>query len=102
LIAPWGGTQGVVDKKLAEKKLTRQVAATVPYFLLAPEAIAKTDLVSTVPRGLAEEWRKVHPIALIEPPLDLEKIEVYLLWHQRTHRSAAHQWVRGKLLDHLR
>lgn len=86
-----GGFSGVTDKVLAEVGLARRVALSVPHFLFVISAVANTDLVAMLPSRLV---RNNEALRLVEPPLQVPGFEMALLWHERSHRDPAHQWLR--------
>jgi DNA-binding transcriptional LysR family regulator len=85
---------GVVDVALAKRGLRRHVALRMSHFLMVPPVIATSDLVAAVDRRVAEPFAKRLPIALVLPPLPLPSGRVGQVWHERTHSSAAHVWLR--------
>ncbi len=97
LIAPWGHALGIVDEVLAKKNLSRNVALTVPYFNSAPIMIERTDLISSVPAGIAAIWQKRHEIHIVPPPIDIPDFSLYMLWAERSKRNPAHEWVRQEI-----
>lgn len=86
-----GGFRGVTDQALAEAGLTRRVALSVPHFLFVMAALASTDLVAMLPERLLRD----HPaLRVVEPPIAVPGYEMAMLWHERTHRDPAQQWLR--------
>jgi len=86
-----GGFYGVTDDALAKAGLTRHVVLSVPHFLFMMSVLASTDLVAMVPSRLV---RNTQTLQLIEPPVDVPGYEMVMLWHERSHRDPAHQWLR--------
>ncbi|WP_158542405.1 LysR family transcriptional regulator [Lujinxingia litoralis] len=97
LVSPRGDDEGVVDMTLAKIGRQRRVAVVVPHFMVAPHLVATTDYVLTTSRCVAESFAQFLPIRLLDPPLSLERGTVSMAWHPRTHRSAAHKWLRRML-----
>lgn len=97
LIAPWGQPYGIVDDVLAEMKLTRRVALTVPYFNAAPKLVERTDLISTVPVRMAEKWQREYDIVVLKPPVEIPKFSLYMLWAERSQKNPSHEWFRDEL-----
>ncbi len=85
---------GLVDVALAEQGLTRRVVLRTPYFVGVPFMIARSELVATMPRGLAEEAATFAALELLPPPLALPSFRIMMTWHERAHRDPAHRWVR--------
>ncbi len=86
-----GGFRGVTDEVLQAAGLSRRVALSVPHFLFVMAALASTDLVAMLP------WRLVRDNAalrFVEPPVEVPGYEMAMLWHERSHRDPAHQWLR--------
>lgn len=86
-----GGFRGVTDEALGEIGLARRVALSVPHFLFLLSAVASTDLVAMAPLRLV---RGNPALRAVEPPIDVPGYEMSMLWHERTHRDSAHQWLR--------
>jgi DNA-binding transcriptional LysR family regulator len=77
----------------------RHVAASVPYFLLAPELLAAGNLLVTMPGRAAAKFRASHGLAVRPAPIELGRLSYWVLWHERTHRDPASEWLRAQLAD---
>lgn len=86
-----GGFHGVTDDALAKVGLRRKVVLSVPHFLLMMSVLARTDLVAMVPSRLIQDTQALQIMA---PPVELPGYEMLMLWHERSHRDPAHQWLR--------
>ena len=84
-----------IDGRLAQLRLTRRIAVTVPEYTLAPKLLAHSDLVFTTGRTLAEQLASDMPLALLEAPPELGRMQVYMLWHERSQHSGFGRWLRG-------
>ncbi|MFM0055060.1 LysR family transcriptional regulator [Paraburkholderia phytofirmans] len=91
-----GGFTGVTDEVLAKAGLTRRVVLSMPHFLFMLSALANTDLVGMLPERLV---RDNSALRVVEPPLDVPGYEIAMLWHERSHRDPAHQWLRETIAD---
>lgn len=85
---------GLVDHALAEQGLERRILLRTPYFVAVPFMVARSDLLATVPRALAEEAARFVPLRLLPPPLPLPSFAITMTWHERVHRDPAHEWLR--------
>jgi DNA-binding transcriptional LysR family regulator len=94
LISPRGEGPSVVDRALEALGLRRRIALRIPYFLAAPLVVARSDLVLTAPRHVAEAFAATHPLQLLAPPIELPTFDVVQMWHQRYQDDDAHQWLR--------
>lgn len=95
LVSPWGGLSGVVDDQLKKKKLSRRVVAAFPHFLIAPIIASKTDDVLTLPKRVAEIFKDMIDVQLMESPVTPPTFPANLIWHERTHHDPANQWLRS-------
>lgn len=86
-----GGFYGVTDEALAKIGLARKVVLSVPHFLFVRSLLANTDLVAMLPARLVRDTRDLK---VVEPPLEVPGYEMSMLWHERSHRDPAHQWLR--------
>lgn len=103
LVSPQGtGGPGVVDRVLKKHGLERRVAVRIRYFLAAPMLVARTNLVLTVTRSLAEMFAKSLPVRLVEPPLELPTFSVGIGWHERVAKDPANRWIREQVSLALR
>ncbi|WP_025599879.1 LysR family transcriptional regulator [Burkholderia sp. WSM2230] len=91
-----GGFAGATDQVLAQAGLSRRVVLSVPHFLFMISALASTDLVAMVPARLV---RNNPALRVVEPPVEIPGYEMAMLWHERSHRDPAHQWLRAQIAD---
>ena len=89
-----GGFRGVTDETLSAIGLTRRVALSVPHFLFVRSVLENTDLVAMLPSRLVGNSTTLRCVA---PPVDIPGYTMAMLWHERSHRDPAHQWLR----DHI-
>jgi DNA-binding transcriptional LysR family regulator len=99
LVAPRGGTEGIVDRALARLGRRRRIALVVPEFLAAPLIVAETDLVLTIDAHLARTFAAIAPLRVFSPPIDVPGYEIAAAWHERWHRDPGHKWFRRLLAD---
>ncbi len=98
LIGITGHGGGQVDAALAARGARRRVALRMPYVVLSPLMVAETDLVLTTARWLAEKIAHRAPLVVRRPPVDLEPVDLPMVWHERSHRDARQRWFRETLL----
>ncbi|WP_369233077.1 LysR family transcriptional regulator [Streptomyces sp. R21] len=92
-----GRTYSVVDERLAELGLSRDVLATAPTYGAACFFALRTDALALVPSEVATEAARVMPLAILEIPLELPVATTGLAWHVRLDTDPAHRWLRGAL-----
>lgn len=86
-----GGFFGLTDEVLAKTGLKRKVVLSVPHFLFMKNVLETTDLVAMLPSRLV---RNTETLQIIEPPVLVPGYDMVMLWHERSHRDLAHQWLR--------
>ena len=97
LVETLGGQQTMVDRPLAQLGVKRRVALRLPFFLPAIFAIAKTDLVLTVPRKLAKITGPIAGLRVVEPPREIKAFPYFMAWHSRLNTEPAHAWLRDQV-----
>lgn len=97
LVSPQGDLQGVVDRALAKKKLTRRIACGVSNFHSPAMIVESSDYIATVPTRIALSYAKYYKVKVVEPPLSIPSFQLFAVWHGRTHRSPQHQWMRQQI-----
>jgi len=97
LVETLGGQQTMVDRPLAQLGVKRRVALRLPFFLPAIFALAKTDLVLTVPRKLARITAPIAGLRVVEPPREIKAFPYFMAWHSRLTSEAAHAWLREQV-----
>ncbi|MES1204563.1 MAG: LysR family transcriptional regulator [Pseudomonadota bacterium] len=93
---------GVVDTVLAKRGLSRTVGFRTSHFLMVPAVIAATDFVAAISRRVAETFAQHLPLRVLPPPLKLPRGSVRQVWHERTHASPAHTWLRNLIKEETR
>jgi DNA-binding transcriptional LysR family regulator len=88
-----------IDARLSALGLHRRVSVSVPEYSSVPYVLAQTDLVFTTSRHFAEHLACLMPLSVIEAPSDFGAIVFNMLWHERSHRSPAHRWLRRLVRD---
>ena len=91
-----GNFSGVTDEALASLGRTRRVTLSVCSFLVLPEILRVSDLISVVPKRLTQD---LPGLTVLPPPLDIQGFSKIVVWHERTHRDAGHRWLRELLFS---
>ena len=78
-------------------RVKRNVAVMLPFFNMAPYLLPGTDLIFTTSRHFAQYYAQMMPLAVVESPIPFPRMRFYQLWHERSHQSASHQWLRSLL-----
>lgn len=89
-----------VDDAFALRGRTRRIGVTVPSSLASPPVVAASTHIATVTKAVAEHAARALALQVLKPPFPLEIARVSMYWHERTHASPAHVWLR-KLIREL-
>jgi DNA-binding transcriptional LysR family regulator len=95
LVSAEAAGPGVVDAELAKHGLTRTIGLRTSHFLMVPPVVAATDFVAALSWRVAKPAAAHLPLRVLPPPLALPSGSVGQVWHERTHGSPAHAWLRG-------
>ncbi|MDY0998060.1 LysR substrate-binding domain-containing protein [Pantoea agglomerans] len=91
---PVGKFHGVTDQALAAIGRARRATLSVCSFLVLPEILRVTDLVSVVPKRLAVD---TTGLVMLPAPLIIPDFSKIMAWHNRTHHHKGHEWLRERL-----
>ncbi len=87
-----------VDHQLAASGLDRNIALTVPHWLVVPEIIARTGLAAVMPHSIAARFAAAGDLRIVPPPIEDCAFMWCLYWHRRHNADAGHQWLRRLIL----
>ncbi|WP_343616361.1 LysR family transcriptional regulator [Novosphingobium sp.] len=82
-----------LDALLAERGLSRQIAAEAPY-LSAGAVLTQSDMVAVVARHIGEEFQRAYPVQLFELPVQPQPLVATMVWQSRFQDQPAHRWLR--------
>ncbi|MBN9428348.1 MAG: LysR family transcriptional regulator [Burkholderiales bacterium] len=88
----------IVDKELAAAGLRRNTFLTINHFVLVPEILAESDLVSVLPLGVARNSAYNDFLEIVEPPFKFQERVLSLIWHERTDSMHSHEWLRNEVM----
>ena len=91
-----GGFRGVTDDALERLGKQRQVTLSVKSFIILPEILRASDMVSILPSRLVTG---MSGLMLFAPPIDIPGFTKVAAWHERTHRDTAQRWLRELLFE---
>lgn len=97
-----GVLTGPVDDALAQRGLSRNIAAVVPGFPAALAVARGTDLVALVPASFLINLPGDTGLTWFELPVATRPITVSQMWHPRLDADPAHRWLRQFVLAECR
>ncbi|WP_312687851.1 LysR substrate-binding domain-containing protein [Kosakonia sp.] len=89
------------DTLLAKTGHQRQILYTTPHFSALPGLLETLPALATVPGGLATEWQRTRGLLASPLPLEVEPVEIAMLWHQRHSSDPAVMWLKGFIAELL-
>jgi len=95
-ISPEGYGPSHVDDMLTRAGVERHVSVYTWSFLMAPELVAGTDAILTMPSRMARIAASRLGLKVFEPPLPLPGFTIAMYWH-RGRDDHALKWLRGQL-----
>ena len=90
---------GAVDAAVAAAGGRLRIALQVQNAFALANAVAKSNLISTVPQRLARVMAAHHPLQILPLPLDVPDVRIAMYWHERTHKQPAQRWFRQLLAE---
>lgn len=99
-----GGRRPPIDVALEARGFAARKTTIVNSWHLCSELLARTDRLVTTSRQQARQLEKANAnIRSIALPGDFEwpSVPVNMIWHQRTHNSKPHRWLRMQLREFL-
>ncbi len=92
-----GGGHQIVEEALVRKQAN--IMARVPSVMAIPLILSRTDMVSTIPRQVADEIARTGPFIVATLPIKIPEFEVCTFWHQRFDASPEIVWMRNQLVE---
>jgi DNA-binding transcriptional LysR family regulator len=90
----------VIERALRE--IGADIAVQVGHFHPVVAIVAQSDLIATIPWGVAKAMTRTTPLKLFKPPIELPITHLALIWHERYHRDPGNIWIRELFLRQVR
>ncbi|WP_375738200.1 LysR family transcriptional regulator [Pseudomonas boanensis] len=98
LILPRAGRGSPLEIVLGSAKIRRQAGLQVPHYLTIPPIVARSDLLGTVPRRLAEHFSAIYSLQMAPLPVETPPVQVSLIWHRQQELSPGLRWLRERIV----
>jgi DNA-binding transcriptional LysR family regulator len=97
------GNKGVGNKAaqryFKQVGLTRNVALSVPHFVIAAMVAARTDCVAPVPARVARRFCEILPLKIVRPPFPFPSLTTVLMWHRRSDADPGAKFFRDVIVE---
>jgi DNA-binding transcriptional LysR family regulator len=93
LVMPMGPVKHGEVVERALRAVDARIAVQVAHFHPVGAIVSGSDLIATVPRGLAQTLQGDR-IRVFEPPIALPQVRISLYWHERFDRDPGNTWLR--------
>lgn len=70
---------------------------TVTYFAPAVLAVAKTQMILTLPKRMARKLARGAALRTMLAPLEVKGFRYEMSWHPRLASDPAHEWLRSQV-----
>lgn len=84
-----------IERLIESEVPSRNIVCRVPVFTSAALIAKHSDVIATMPKTLAVAMGRDLDLQIVEPPLDLPKLEIGQYWHDRCHLEPGNQWLRN-------
>jgi len=93
-----GRAHGFVDEALHTLGRQRRIVLTVNQFATAGSVVARSDLLTVLPRQFLPATGVEHRLVEKPLPLALSAVTVEMMWHLRKDDDPAHRWLRDRVV----
>lgn len=91
-----------IEDTLKASGLERQVALRVAHFTALPQILQRTELMVTLPRGVAEALNHSREFVIYPLPVEMPGFESTIHWHRTYDGDEGNQWFRTFLFETLK
>lgn len=91
--------RGWVDDALTNLGYERQISVFTRHYQIIPLLVQQTNLVATMPTRSALIYKENPNLVIIDPPFEIQPIEVDMVWSPVLHHNSAHRWIRKTLIE---
>ncbi len=99
LVTPRGDLKGIVDNALEKLGKQRRVVIGSSNFLSAGWVVAHSDFVLSAPGRIIDSLCEYLPLRDFPTPVPIPHLELFQVWHSRTHHDPAQKWLRQRISE---
>lgn len=90
-------SSSMLEAAMEKQRIRRKAVLSTPNHLSLPATIAGTDLIATVPLGVAIDFTRSADLVVLPLPFRPPSFTIYQYWHRRTQREPGCQWLRSQM-----
>ncbi|MEO9274030.1 LysR family transcriptional regulator [Marinomonas sp. 5E14-1] len=90
---------GWVDEALQALDHKRSIRVFTRSYHTAMHLALEQDLIATLPKKVAMINKKNPDFVILDPPFNIPKIELKMIWSPLLHHDASHIWFRRQVID---
>ncbi|WP_429817920.1 LysR family transcriptional regulator [Ensifer sp. B1-9] len=91
--------RGVVETHLSSLRVSRARTVALSYFTTAPYLLLQSDLIFSTSHHFASYFAGLLPLVVRQPPIEFPQMVFHMLWHDRSHHSPMHRWLREIIMQ---
>ena len=99
LVSFSGRAHGQVDEALAGLGLQRRVVLAVNQYFTAGRVVARTDLLTVMPRAFLAVTGAAQDLVCRPLPVKLPPLQLQMVWHRRHDIDPAQRWLHVQVAD---
>jgi DNA-binding transcriptional LysR family regulator len=86
-----------IERALATIGRQRHVTLRIPYYLLAPRVLERSEHVANVSSSGAQVLAQMAPLRMLAPPIELPPYRYSQIWRNAQNDDRAHVWLREQI-----
>ncbi len=95
-------SEELLENFLARQRARRKIVLRTPHFMSAPAIVARTQLIATVPDGVANIVSMMSNPRIVRTEFHMPRFDTCVYWHPSMHEDAKNRWLRRTLVAELR
>lgn len=88
-----------MDSAMAAAGKKIQVGMLVPSYMSIARVVAKTNMIATVPRCIANHYPAELGLVELHSPVKIPPLKVAMYWHERMNHDPRHRWLRSRVVQ---
>lgn len=99
VVRSFGDGGNLFEHKLHSEGHTRRIAASATQLSAVPEMIRRSDMIVSLQRRAMDTFGSLAGLVVRKIPIDIEPVQISLVWDEARTRNAPNKWMRDIFLD---